>query len=173
MHPLRRLFHSTLVFVLVIVLGFVCHSAYAQNNNNVTYARPYTGGGPTPYSVTGPYGNALPAVYLVDPVTGNPITPAGTPTGGGSSNPAGLTNNGSVGTTSTTIAAAGTYPHWFTIQNTSINGNTLYVRLDGAAATGTAFPIAPGGALTVPSGLSTAVTAVGSAATTLYTIVGY
>jgi hypothetical protein len=161
------------IALTLLALAVISPFAHAQNNNNVTYARPYTGGGPTPYNVTGPYGNALPAVYLVDPVTGNPITPAGTPTGGGSSNPAGLTNNGSVGTTSTTIAAAGTYPHWFTIQNTSINGNTLYVRLDGATATGTAFPIAPGGALTVPSGLSTAVTAVGSAASTIYTIVGY
>jgi hypothetical protein len=161
-----------LVVAIVLVLtAFFVLAPHANAQSTATFARPYTGGGP---NNLGSYGSTILSVYLVDPVTGNPLTPAGTVVGGGSgSNPAGLTNNGSVGTTSTTIAAAGTYPHWFTIQNTSINGNVLYVRLDGATASGTAFPIAPGGALTVPSGLSTAVTAVGSAASTIYTIVGY
>lgn len=166
---MKTLYKTALTIVLVLIaLAVIAPITHAQTYT-ATYARPYTGGGPNnPNS----YGATILSVYLVDPVTGNPMTPAGTISGGGGGS-AGLTNNGSVGTTSTTIAAAGTYPHWFTIQNTSINGNILYVRLDGTAATGTAFPIAPGGALTVPSGLSTAVTAVGSAATTLYSIVGY
>lgn len=133
------------------------------------FKRPYTGGGPSDYPSS--LGNTIMGVVLVDPVSGEPVTPAGTVSGGGSNSPAGLSVNNSVGTTSAVIVTANQFPRWVTIQNTHAS-NTLYVSFN-AAATTSDFQIAPGASLTLPSGFSNGIRAVGSAAGTTYAIIGF
>jgi hypothetical protein len=81
------------------------------------------------------------------------------------------TQSGTAGTTSAVIATAGQYAHWVTIRNTHAS-NTLYLA-GGATATTSDFPIAPGSALTLPSGFSNGIAAIASGATTSYSIIGY
>jgi hypothetical protein len=139
-------------------------AAYASQ-----FARPYSGGGPNDYPAS--LGNTIQGVYLVDPVSGNPMTPAGTVSGGSGSSPAGISANSSIGTTSAFIVTAGQFPHWLTIKNTHAT-QTLYVSFN-ATATTSDFSIAPGASLTIPTGTSNGITAIGSGAGTTYALIGY
>lgn len=106
-------------------------------------------------------------MYLVDPVSGNPVTPAGT-----GSVPTGISVNGTVNTTSVTLLTAGQIPHWVAIQNTDTNG-TLYVSYNTPATTTNSFAIAPNTTLVIPSGTTNALYAIGSATNVTYDIIGY
>jgi hypothetical protein len=107
------------------------------------------------------------AVVLVDPVTGNPVTPA---SGGSAVAPTGVSGRGAVGTSSTAIVAAGAWKVGGTIQNTHAT-NTLYVAF-GASATTNDFAIAPGAALSLSFGPANAINALGSATGTTYATIG-
>jgi hypothetical protein len=84
---------------------------------------------------------------------------------------AGVSANGTVGTTSTTLVPAGHYTGWVTIENTSTTG-TLFVSFK-ATTTTTDFAIAPGAAMTFPFGPTNALTGIGSAAGVTWSAVGY
>lgn len=143
-----------------LLLTVVALGAHAAN-----FARPYTGAGPS--DIPAAYGNTVIGMYLIDPVTGNPLTPTGAVSGG----VAGISATGSVGTTSATIVTAAQFPHWLTIQNTSASA-ILYITF-AATATTSAFAIAPGASLTIPTGVSNAIQGIGSTASTTFALVGY
>lgn len=74
----QRFLRGLTLLLILITMCLQFEAAHAQAH----YARPYTGGGPN--NVPSSQGNTISAVYLVDPVSGNPVTPAGTgsvPTG--------------------------------------------------------------------------------------------
>ena len=115
--------------------------------------------------------NMAVGMVLIDPVTGNPVTPAGTVAGGSGSLPAGLSTNGTIGTTAAIIATAGQFPHSMTVQNTHAT-NTLHLAFS-EAATLTDFTVAPGASITFGTGFSNGLSAIGSAAATTYAIIGW
>lgn len=80
--------------------------------------------------------------------------------------------SGTVGTTSGVILAAGALKGCCCIQNTSSNGNTLFIAF-GRAATATDFAIAAGGSIFLHFGPTNTVNGLGSAAATSYAIIGY
>lgn len=82
----------------------------------------------------------------------------------------GVSSNSTVGTTSAVLVPASTYKSWVTIQNTSAS-NTLRISFTNPA-TATDFGIGPGGAMTLPFGVSNAIYGLGSAAGTTYALIG-
>lgn len=84
---------------------------------------------------------------------------------------AGKSANGTVGTASAVIVAAGTYTGWITVQNTHAT-QILYISFN-ATATTSDLAIAPGAAMTLPFGPTNALTGIGSGAATSFAIVGY
>jgi hypothetical protein len=101
------------------------------------------------------------------------ITAGGGSGGGGLSGPAeaGVSANGTVGTTSATLIPAGHYTGWMTIQNTGATG-TLFISFKATTAT-TDLAIQPGAAMTFPFGPTNALTGIGSAAGVTWAAVGY
>jgi len=84
---------------------------------------------------------------------------------------AGISSNGTVGTASAVIVAAGTYSAWVTIQNTHAS-NKLSLSFN-AAATASDFTLAPGASITLPFGLANALSGIGSATGTTYALIGF
>lgn len=129
------------------------------------YAIPYDDAGPLPGTGVA-YANG---VVLIDPATGNPVTPAQS---GGAAPPAandGASASGTVGTTSAVIVPAGTYKLWCMVQNTHAS-EKLYLSFGTAAATD--FVLAAGASITLPAPFANALNGVGSAAGTTYARIG-
>lgn len=148
------------------LLALVLLALAVGTASGAQFARPYVGGGVTDFPPS--LGGTIMGMYLVDPVTGAPVTPAGGVSGGS----IGLSTFGTIGTTSATVASAGQFPHWLTIQNTS-TAATLYVSFMAMTTAVNGFAIAPGGALTLPTGTASALTGLASAAATTFAIIGY
>jgi hypothetical protein len=82
----------------------------------------------------------------------------------------GISLSGNVGTTSAVIAPAGEFQQSVTVQNTHAS-NSLYLSFN-ANATTSDLKLAPGASITLPFGPSNALSALGSAASTTYAIIG-
>jgi hypothetical protein len=80
--------------------------------------------------------------------------------------------SGTAGTASSVILPAATLKGCCCIQNTSANGETLYIAF-GRAATTADFAIADGGSIFLHFGPTNDVYGLGSDATTTYAIIGY
>jgi hypothetical protein len=97
-----------------------------------------------------------------------PVWSAPAPVGSGHT---GISESGTVGASSALIVAAATFRSSMTVQNTSTNGNTLYISFNNPALA-TDFALAAGGALTYPYGIANALYGIGSAAGTTFAVTG-
>jgi hypothetical protein len=84
---------------------------------------------------------------------------------------AGISSNGSVGTTSGVVVPADTFFNWVTIQNTHAT-QTLHLSFN-ATATLNDMALAPGAAITLPYGLANALNGIGSGASTTFALIGF
>lgn len=84
---------------------------------------------------------------------------------------AGISSNGSVGTSSGVVVPADTFFNWVTIQNTHAS-QKLSLSFS-AAATAADFTLAPGASLTLPYGLANGLNGIGSGAGTTFALIGF
>jgi hypothetical protein len=83
----------------------------------------------------------------------------------------GISSNGSVGTSSAVVVAAGTFFKWVTIQNTHAT-QKLSLSFNTPATTAD-FTLAPGAAMTLPFGLAKSLYGIGSGAGTTFALIGF
>lgn len=116
-------------------------------------------------------GNMAVAVYLLDPVTGSPVTPAGEIQGGGGAVDLGASSIGSIGTSgSDVVVAGGTYKKFCIILNTHAT-QTLYLAFNtGVTSANTA--IGPGMSIMFPAPFGNHLYGLGSGAATTCAVIG-
>ena len=78
--------------------------------------------------------------------------------------------NGSIGTTTATIAARGSYSQWITVLNTHAS-QTLYVCFNKTCTTSD-FPLKAGAAITLPFSTTADLNGVGSGSSTTWSAIG-
>lgn len=132
------------------------------------YDLPYTGAGPMP----GTGVTNIQGIVLVDPTTGDPVSPA--TAGGGVTPPTqdnGVSASGSVDTGGADIVVpAGAYKRFCTVQNTHAT-QILYLGFAGPITTAD-IAILPGGSITFPAPFANALRGLGSGAGTTFARIG-